>query len=185
LGHKSNQALAARIDALPRPTSTWPQWIVTGGGVGFLRPAPGSWGTLPPAVLLLILLLNGVSDPLRSAILLAFGLIAAILLIAYGKWAAAFFRQPDPGSVILDEYAGFALTAAFVPLPALATTHGTLGLFLFTAALYILFRATDSLKIPPSNVLERLPWGWGILCDDLCAGIQANLLAQIIIRCFL
>jgi phosphatidylglycerophosphatase A len=182
MGHKSNKALAERIDALPRPTATWPKWIVTGGGVGFLRPAPGSWGTVPPAILFLALLLAGVSDPQRSFLLLAFGAIASVLLILYGKWAAAYFRQPDPGSVILDEYAGFAVTIAFVPIPEWCISHGNLGLFLFTAALYILFRATDSLKIPPSNYLERLPWGWGILCDDLCAGLQANLIAQLLIR---
>ncbi len=182
MGHKSNKALADRIAALPQPTNSAPRWIVTGGGVGFLRPAPGSWGTVPPAILFLLLLLANVTDPARTCILLAFGLIASILLIAYGKWAAAWFREPDPGSVILDEYAGFAVTIAFVPIPTWCVTQGALGLFVFTAALYIVFRATDSLKIPPSNYLERLPWGWGILCDDLCAGLQANLIAQLIIR---
>ncbi len=108
-------------------------------------------------------------------------MIAGGLLIAYGKWAAAFFREPDPGSVILDEYAGFAVTIAFVPVPAWFTAHDTGGLFLWTAILYILFRATDSLKIPPSNYLERLPWGWGVLCDDLSAGLQANILAQLLV----
>jgi phosphatidylglycerophosphatase A len=185
LGHRSNIALHDRIAALPRPTTSWQKWIVTGGGVGFLKPAPGSWGTLPPAILLLIFLISNFEDPARSCFFIGFLLLASGLLIAYGKWAAAYFRQPDPGPVILDEYAGFALTVLFVPVPAWCIAQGTPGLFLFVAALYILFRATDTLKLPPANYLERLPWGWGILCDDLASGLQANLLAQLVIRLWL
>jgi len=187
MGHHSNIALAARVAALPKPASSWPKWIVTGGGVGFLKPAPGSWGTVPPATLFFLLLIYNVPDPLRSIIFIAVALLASILLIAWGKWAAAWFREPDPGQVILDEYAGFALTVLFMPIPAICGEGGgdPLKLFLFTSALYILFRATDTLKLPPCRTLERLPWGWGILCDDLAAGIQANLLAQLIIRLWL
>ena len=98
-----------------------------------------------------------------------------------GSGAAAYFREPDPGSVILDEYAGFAVTVAFVPMPSWCAGQGLWGLFVFTAGLYVLFRLTDTLKLPPANYLERLPWGWGILCDDLMAGVQANVVAQVII----
>jgi len=184
MGHHSNLALAARVAALPKPVESWPKWLVTGGGVGFLRPAPGSWGTVPPATLFLLMLICNVPDLWRNLIFIAFGLLASILLIAYGKWAAAWFRDPDPGQVILDEYAGFALTVLFVPIPALCG-QDPLKLFAFTAALYILFRATDTLKLPPCRSLERLPWGWGILCDDLAAGVQANLIAQLVIRFWL
>jgi phosphatidylglycerophosphatase A len=185
MGSKSNKALADRVASLPVPTNKWPRWVVSGGGVGFLRPAPGSWGTVPPAALLWLFLCLGLSPVNYSIILLAFGLVAAILLVRYGKWAAAYYRQPDPGTVILDEYAGFALTAAFVPVPSWCQPHGTWGFFAFVAGLYILFRLTDTLKLPPANYLERLPWGWGILCDDLASGIQANLIAQLVIRLWL
>jgi phosphatidylglycerophosphatase A len=182
MGHGSNKKLAERVAGLEIPKNTWPKWVVTGGGVGFLRPAPGSWGTCPPALLFLLMLVVPIADPTRSLLLLAFGLVASVLLVMYGKWAAAYFREPDPGSVILDEYAGFAVTVAFMPMPQWCNNHGTLGLFVFTAGLYILFRLTDTLKLPPANYLERLPWGWGILCDDLAAGLQANLIAQLIIH---
>jgi phosphatidylglycerophosphatase A len=184
MGHKSNQQLADRVAALPKPINSFPKWIVTGGGVGFLKPAPGSWGTAPPALCYCLFLYYDLPDPCRSIILLAFGLLASILLVVFGKWAAAYFRQPDPGPVILDEYAGFALTAAFIPLPAHVHPHDFLSCFLFTSALYILFRLTDTLKLPPANLLERLPWGWGILCDDLAAGVQANIIARVALRLF-
>ncbi len=181
MGSKSNRELAERVAALPKPQNVWPKWFISGGGVGFLRPAPGSWGTAVPAALFWLALVAGVADPTRSLLFLAFGLAASILLIAYGKWAAAYFREPDPGTCILDEYAGFAVTAAFVPVPSWCTDHGTWGLFLFTAGLFILFRFTDTMKLPPANWLERLPWGWGILLDDLAAGVQANIAAQLIL----
>jgi phosphatidylglycerophosphatase A len=182
MGHHSNKLLAARIDALPVPARRWPRWIVSGGGAGFLRPAPGSWGTAVPAALFFLALVYGFNDPQRSWAFLGMGLLAAILLIFWGRWAAAYYRQPDPGTVVLDEYAGFAVTIAFVPVPEWCSHHGNWGLFLFTAGLYILFRATDTLKLPPANYLERLPWGWGVLCDDLASGVQANLIAQLVIR---
>ncbi|MCL2639588.1 MAG: phosphatidylglycerophosphatase A [Phycisphaerales bacterium] len=184
MGHHSNIALAARVAALPQPTTTWPKWIVTGGGVGFLRPAPGSWGTVPPAIFFLLMLHYQISDLWRNVFFIAFGMLASVLLVAWGKWAAAYFREADPGQVILDEYAGFALTVLFVPTPVWCG-NDPFRLFLFTAALYILFRATDTLKLPPCRQLERLPWGWGILCDDLMAGIQANIIAQIVIYLWL
>jgi phosphatidylglycerophosphatase A len=185
MGHRSNKELAARVESLPFPGQRWPRWIISGGGAGFLRPAPGSWGTAVPAALYWWALIAGVSDLARTWAFLLFGVVASVLLVAYGRWAAAYYREPDPGTVVLDEYAGFALTIAFLPVPAWFTAHGAMGLFLFTSGLYILFRLTDTLKLPPANYLERLPWGWGVLCDDLAAGVQANLVAQVIVRVWL
>ncbi len=102
-------------------------------------------------------------------------------LIYFGKWACAYFQKVDPGSVVLDEFTGFWIAAAFVPVPD-RFAHGWWHTWLFTAGLYIIFRFTDTLKIPPANLLERLPWGWGILLDDVAAGIQANIIAQIIVH---
>jgi phosphatidylglycerophosphatase A len=184
MGHKSNAVLAERIAALPFVKSSWKKWVVTGGGVGFLRPAPGSWGTCPPAAIYLLFLVTGFQEPGRSGFFFGLMLLSSGLLIAYGKWAAAYFRQVDPGSVVLDEYAGFSLTVMFMPVPAMCG-NDPWKLFAFVAALYILFRLTDTLKIPPSNYLERLPWGWGVLCDDLSAGLQANLVGQIVVRMWL
>jgi phosphatidylglycerophosphatase A len=185
MGHKSNQLLAGRIEALPRPENSWPRWVVSGGGAGLLRPAPGSWGTAVPAALYWGGLCTGVEAKWLWLSLLALGLAASVLMVVYGKWAAAFYQRPDPGQCVLDEYAGFAVTAAFVPVPGWCVAHGVWGLFLFAAGLFIVFRATDTLKLPPANYLERLPWGWGILCDDLAAGVQANVLAQLIVRLWL
>ena len=47
---------------------------------------------------------------------------------------------------------------------------------------FTFFRLFDILKPPPVRQLERLPHGWGILMDDLAAGVYANILGQILIR---
>jgi len=181
MGHHSNEAYAAKVAGLPRPTNSWPRWVVSGGGLGLLRPAPGSWGTVGPAALYWLALLYGLGDPWRSIWCLVGAIITGVLLIYYGKWACAYFQKVDPGSVVLDEFSGFWITAAFVPVPE-RFSHGFWPTWLFTAGLYILFRLTDTLKIPPARQLEGLPWGWGILLDDVAAGLQANLVAQIIVR---
>jgi len=185
MGHKSNKALADRVASLPRPRNSWPRWVISGGGVGFLKPAPGSWGTAVPAALLWWFLCIGMPVQTYTGILAGVGLMASGALIAYGKWAAAYFREPDPGQCILDEYAGFAVTMAAVPIPPWCQAHGVWGYFVYVAGLYILFRLTDTLKLPPANYLERLPWGWGILLDDLAAGVQANIIAQLLVRLWL
>ena len=180
MGHTSNTRYAAKLAGMPRPSNTWPRWLVTGGGLGFLKPAPGSWGTVGPALVYWLMLSYHLPDPWRSCILLAGALAASTLLIIYGQWACAYFQKIDPGQVVLDEFAGFWITCAFVKVPE-TLAHSAGMTWLFTVGLFILFRLMDTLKIPPANYLERLPWGWGILLDDIAAGIQANLLAQVLI----
>lgn len=184
MGHRSNTLYAQRIESLPVPETKWPKWIVTGGGAGLLKPAPGSWGTIPAATVYGFLLLFQVAEPWRSIVLAIGAAISAVLLIAYGRWACAYFRRPDPGQVVLDEFAGFFITALFIPVPGSIVSGGFWPIFGFVSVLYVLFRATDTLKIPPGRQLEQLPWGWGILLDDVAAGVQANLIAQIVIRYF-
>jgi phosphatidylglycerophosphatase A len=113
--------------------------------------------------------------------MLAGALITGALLVHFGYWACCFYRKVDPGQVVLDEYAGFFITAAFVPVP-LWFQSDWLHLGYWTAGLYVLFRLTDTLKLPPGKQLEGLPWGWGILLDDVAAGVQANIVAQIVAR---
>ena len=99
---------------------------------------------------------------------------------AVGKVGLRIYQQVDPGQVVLDEFAGFWVTCAFVGVPQ-RFAHGAWPTWCFTAGLYILFRLTDTLKIPPARQLEKLPWGWGILLDDIAAGVQANIVAQVIV----
>jgi phosphatidylglycerophosphatase A len=93
---------------------------------------------------------------------------ATVALAGAGLWAsgvaARAFGVKDPGPVVIDEAAGLMVTLAGIPF---GWTAGALA--------FLLFRAMDVLKPPPARRLERLPGGWGIMLDDLAAGVYANL----------
>ena len=124
------------------------------GGVGRLRPAPGTWGSA--AVLPLAFL------PWWGC------LLAALIFTLAGFWALA--RLPaaaqDPGWVVVDEAAGMALALAMAP----AAWWGVLMAFL-------LFRLFDVRKPGPVGWLDRRKDAWGVMGDDLAAGLLAGAIA--------
>ena len=74
----------------------------------------------------------------------------------------------DPRRVVIDEGMGFLVTVAFLP-------HG-----LRTAVVgFLLFRLLDIVKPVPIRRLERLPGGWGIVADDVMAGLYGNAIIRI------
>jgi phosphatidylglycerophosphatase A len=70
----------------------------------------------------------------------------------------------DPSKVVIDEIAGQFLTLLFVPVSLVSLVVG-----------FFLFRIADIFKPFPARTAERLPDGWGIMADDLVAGIYAGL----------
>src|SRR5947209_534073 len=139
-------------------------WLATGGGVGFVPWAPGTFGTL-------------VGLPLAWAIALlpSWGRAPAILgMLALGvpicSIAARRLGSKDPGAVVWDEIAAmpvvFCLTSFDRPAGSLAAVLA-LG--------FGFFRLFDIAKPPPCRWLEHLPGGWGIMADDLGAAIYAGL----------
>lgn len=132
--------------------------IATWFGSGLLAKAPGTWGSLAAL-------------PFGAAIAYfagAYGLLAASLIaFAVGVWASERYAVSlgikDPGVVVIDEVAGQWL--ALVPV-----CLDPMGFF----AAFVLFRLFDILKTWPANLLERsLPGGWGIMTDDMVAGLYA------------
>lgn len=124
------------------------------GGIGRLKPAPGSWGSLAvlPAALL---------GPL-PALLLA-------LAVALAGWLAvralpAAEAGQDPGWIVVDEAAGMLLALAALP-PGV----GWLGIGLA----FLLFRAFDILKPWPVSWADGLPGATGVMLDDILAGALA------------
>ena len=90
--------------------------------------------------------------------------VTAVAVVTAGAEARALGRE-DPGPVVIDEAAGFLFTVAFLP-------HGLWT----TLSAFLLFRILDVIKPPPARQLEALPGGWGIVLDDVAAGIMGNLL---------
>jgi phosphatidylglycerophosphatase A len=148
------------------------RWIVTMGGVGYL-PASGTFASLLTCLILwgILLLPNSPSLNLLGIVGTVF---FSALTVGLGKWATDFFGRKDPGQLVLDEAAGICLTALFLP--------EVWPLPYRLLAIFAAFRVFDISKPFPLKQLERLPYGWGILLDDLGAAIYANLVCQIIMR---
>ena len=77
----------------------------------------------------------------------------------------------DNGKIIIDEFFGYFISILFLPK----------NLFVCVGA-FILFRIFDIFKPEPVNILQKLPGGWGVLADDIMAGIYANLVLQVVVR---
>jgi len=131
-------------------------------------------------MLYLALLLATRGAPLtREALTLAGILLASLAAVKFGPWALARYDSPDPKPFVLDEFAG--QWTALLVLPGLAGgTPAEIALILLGQ--FLLFRILDVIKPPPARQFERLPQGWGVLTDDLMAGIYANLAGQIVWR---
>ena len=148
--------------------------LASAGGLGYLPIAPGTWGSLAGVA---IFLLAGLSGSLwfSATITLAALILFAALNIALGPWACSHYGKKDPSQVVIDEVAGYLLAVLLLPVDGM-------NLFYSAALAFITFRIFDIIKPPPARQLERLPKGWGILADDLAAGLYANLLCQCLMR---
>jgi phosphatidylglycerophosphatase A len=169
------------------PLSPIGKMLVTTFGLGLMRPAPGTWGSMPTVALAGGMIFFGVRPMgagLESSIIYH-GVLAGVLMVfswacvRFGAAAEAHFGKKDPGSVVADETAGQAI--ALVALPSAAT--GSMPHLIITLALaFVAFRVFDILKLWPANGLQSRPGGWGILLDDLAAGVQAMIVVQAVVR---
>ncbi len=112
--------------------------------------------------------------PLHRPAAIAVLAVSCAALFALGVWAAGeaekFFGRTDPGQVVVDEVVGQMLT--FLLLPH-ATWKWLVGGFL-------LFRAFDIVKPFPARQAERIPRGWGIMLDDVVAGLYSLAVLAVI-----
>jgi phosphatidylglycerophosphatase A len=134
-------------------------FVATAAYSGYFPIAPGTVGSLVG------LLVYGLVRWTRIAPL---ELAVIAVVVAAGVWAATaaerFLGCTDPGPVVIDEVAGMLITLAFVPVGWASVLTG-----------FLIFRVMDIVKPFPAGRLERLPGGWGVMADDVMAGIYANL----------
>jgi phosphatidylglycerophosphatase A len=158
----------------------WKRWIATCFGLGWLPIAPGSWGSLPPAIVFGLLMYGGVAagTTVVMAVMLVAGCVGCVLCAPASISAKA---EDDPREVGADEFAAQALTFLVVPLLVPRNLCGWESLVLASFGFFA-FRVLDIVKPWPIRELERLPAGWGILADDLAAGIVSAILVYIAMR---
>ena len=152
--------------------------IVTGLGTGYLPVAPGTWGSAAACgVFLLAAWASGGRQLCVTGAMAALAVAATLGCGVLGRFAEAAFGRKDPGQCSLDEWAGQAVALCLLPL---GTTWR--GWLIAAGVAFAAFRAFDIAKPPPIRRLEKLPHGWGIVADDLLAGVYANIAAQLILR---
>ncbi len=142
-------------------------------GLGWLPVAPGTWGSLPPAIVFGLMCHFHVPSAVTLAVMVALALAGSAVCVKAAPAAIAATGRNDPREVVADEFAGQAVT--FIAAPFLAA-----GASWAVALLgFGLFRIFDIFKPWPIRRLEKLPAGWGILADDLLAGLYAMAALQI------
>jgi phosphatidylglycerophosphatase A len=158
--------------------------LITGLGTGYLRPAPGTWGSLGPCIIFfLVAYQSGGSGVATIAVMLGIVVLSSVACVALGRFAEKTFGQKDPHQATTDEWAGQALTLMFLPTGGNLTQWPQWQQWLLVVGVaFVAFRLADIIKPPPARQFEKLPAGWGILLDDLMAGVYANIACQLVLR---
>jgi phosphatidylglycerophosphatase A len=142
------------------------QLISTCLGLGY---APKGGGTLAAIACCILWYFTG-----RSNNVYAYVLPVTVLLMAAGVWSSGRMEQrwgKDNYRIVIDEVVGMCCTLLFIPLkwPYVLT-----GL--------VLFRFFDIAKPLYIRRMEELKGGWGVMMDDVLAGVYSNLILQVLVR---
>lgn len=103
----------------------------------------------------------------------AFSIWITLLITVLGIWTAGEVEVlwgKDSNRVVIDEIAGMCITLLFVPV---TITYLLIG--------FMLFRFFDIVKPFFIRKLESLPGGWGVMADDVLAGVYSNIVLQLLI----
>jgi phosphatidylglycerophosphatase A len=138
------------------------RFFATGFGAGRIRFAPGTWGTVVAIPIVLLL---------REAGWVAYTLVTLVMLGA-GVWICECAERDygaDSPMIVWDEIVGFLITMFLVPSG-----------WLWLVAAFMLFRLFDIAKPSPIGWLDRrLTGGWGVMLDDVLAGVFACVLLHV------
>jgi phosphatidylglycerophosphatase A len=138
------------------------KFIATGAYSGYSPIAPGTAGSVVGILIYLSVF---------SFQLSAFGYLSiTILIVLIGIWASGraeeIFAKKDSQKIVIDEIAGMLISLFMLPPGFFTVLSG-----------FIIFRALDIAK--PFYILERLPRGFGVMLDDVAAGIATNLILRV------
>ena len=140
--------------------------IATAFGLGYSPIAPGTMGAIG-GIAVYLLIINSLSQ-----VNMILGLLIILFLflgiIASNKLESEWGK--DPSKIVIDEVVGVWIALLFIP----SEWQYTLGAFL-------LFRFFDIVKPLYIKRAEKLKGGWGVMFDDVLAGIYANIVLQVIV----
>ncbi len=132
--------------------------------IGYLPVAPGTYGSFVSLILVYLL------RPSDLLIAILFGIFFLVGIVASHS-AEITLKQKDSRHIIIDEFAGYFISIAFLEKEPVILILS-----------FLLFRFFDIVKPPPIKKIENsLAGGFGIMFDDVLAGIYANLTMRILI----
>ena len=138
-------------------------------GAGYTPFAPGTMGAL---VGIIILFLIKWQQP--NLQYFTWGLLLAIIIFTlFGVWSTNEMETEwwkDPSKVVVDELIGVWVAVLWIPAETQSLILG-----------FILFRFFDIAKPLGIRQLEKIKGGWGVMLDDVGAGIYANIVLQVIV----
>jgi len=138
------------------------RFILSFFGCGLLPKIPGTWGTLGAAIPAWALVTYWPGARPNWLLLCAGWVVAAsIVTVLLTPLVEAEDGVKDPQTIVTDEVAGYWATLALARHPDATTV----------VLAFFLFRFLDVVKPWPACRFERLPSGWGVLCDDVMSGI--------------
>jgi phosphatidylglycerophosphatase A len=132
-------------------------FLATGFGSGLVPVAPGTAGTLVGVLICLLCL------PMSWIVRLFFVLVLLALSFYVSGQAEKIYQKKDDQRIVIDEIIGLQITMLPVAINALNLCAG-----------FVLFRIFDIFKPFPVRNLQELPGGWGVVSDDVGAGIYAG-----------
>ena len=145
--------------------------------VGFLRPAPGTWGSVA-GIILAYILLNTID-------LFTFCLIL-LFTILVGFWTTKHYiehnsEKSDPSEVVIDEVIGQWIAVLHIGFTLKVTEFSSKELWLVWLWAFISFRFFDIIKLGLVAWADKLDGALGVLLDDILAGIAAGLTVIVLI----
>jgi len=139
--------------------------VATTLGLGYIPLAPGTWGSL---FALLISYFWVAGD---------IGILLVLILIGFfvGSWSSTKIEKStqltDPSFIVIDEVVGMWISLIALPLK-----------WPYYLAAFLLFRLFDIWKPFPINRIQAVKHGWGVMLDDVLAGLYALVFIQILIQ---
>ena len=146
--------------------------LATGLGLGYLPFAPATWASAATALLLLAILPR-LAFPAFLAVTLG---VVGLALLVCGPAEKSLGHDARP--IVMDEVAG--MFVAVCGVPAIGHAHPSHAIMLGLG--FVLFRVFDIWKPVPVGQAQRLPGTFGVVIDDVLAGVYANLALQILSR---
>ena len=141
-------------------------FFASGGGSGFLPGPKGTYGTAVGVALYWSV------KGLSALHFFFFSFTFFFFAVWVAGLAEGYFQQKDSQKIVIDEIAGYLITMLFLPFQ-----------WKFALVGFLAFRLFDILKPFPISLIERkVKGGWGVVLDDIVAGIFANVVLQISVR---